>query len=202
MLTRLLVESGRWNEVSGVPLVAPSRDFMAVKLQWKAKAAAVRGNGAEAKEAAERLLKLSQEPGEHPFAKQIIILQAQEAEAFAAEASGNREVAVEKLKEAVAIENLIDDLSQPPYPVIPANELCGNLLLELGRPAEAATYFQTALKRTPNRPKAIFGLARSAQMIGDRTTARERYQEFRTLWKTADADVPELVQTNAFLAGQ
>ena len=202
MLTRLLVESGRWNEVSGIPLVAPSRDFMAVKLQWEAKAAAVRGNAAEAKEAAERLLKLSQEPGEHPFAKQIIILQAQEAEAFAAEASGNREVAVEKLKEAVAIENLIDDLSQPPYPVIPANELCGNLLLELGRPAEAATYFQTALKRTPNRPKAIFGLARSAQMIGDRTTARERYQEFRTLWKTADADVPELVQTNAFLAGQ
>jgi tetratricopeptide (TPR) repeat protein len=202
MLTRLLVESGRWNEVSGIPLVAPSRDFMAVKLQWEAKAAAVRGNATEAKEAAERLLKLSQEPGQHPFAKQIITLQAREAEAFAAEASGNREAAVEKLKEVVAIEDLIDDLSQPPYPAIPANELCGNLLLELGRPAEAATYFQRALKRTPNRPKAIFGLARCALATGDKTTARQRYQEFRTLWKTADANVPELVQTNAFLAGQ
>jgi hypothetical protein len=30
----------------------------------------------------------------------------------------------------------INDLSQPPYPAIPANELCGNLLLELDRPAE------------------------------------------------------------------
>src|SRR5215831_12295060 len=40
MLTRLLVESGRWNEVAKIPLLVPSRDFAAVKLQWDAKAAA------------------------------------------------------------------------------------------------------------------------------------------------------------------
>src|SRR5215468_2836716 len=42
MLTRLLVESGRWDEAAGLPLVVGSRDFVAVKLQWEAKAAAVR----------------------------------------------------------------------------------------------------------------------------------------------------------------
>jgi hypothetical protein len=50
--------------------------------------------------------------------------QAKEAEAFAAEAAGDATNAVANLKEAVAIEDSIDDLSQPPYPVIPANELC------------------------------------------------------------------------------
>jgi RNA polymerase sigma factor (sigma-70 family) len=60
-----------------------------------------------------------------------------------------------KLKEAVAIEDSIDDLSQPPYPVIPATELCGYLLLELKRPTEAVGYFNITLKRTLNRPKAI-----------------------------------------------
>jgi hypothetical protein len=65
---------------------------------------------------------------------------------------------VAKLQEAAAIEDAIIDLSQPPYPAIPANELCGNLLLELNRPAEAVTYFQRTLTRTPGRPKAIFGL--------------------------------------------
>jgi hypothetical protein len=43
----------------------------------------------------------------------------QEAEAFAAKASGNADEAVAKLKEAVAIEDSIDGLSQPPYPIIP-----------------------------------------------------------------------------------
>jgi tetratricopeptide (TPR) repeat protein len=143
---------------------------------------------------------LSQEPGQHPFAKQIISLQAKEAEAFAAEAAGDAGEAVAKLKEAIAIEESIDDLSQPPYPVIPANELCGDLLLEFNRPAEATNYFQKALLRTPNRPKAIFGLARAAQALGANETAGKRYEQFLAVWKTADADRPELATAREFLS--
>ena len=201
MVTRLLVESGRWDDVAKIPLLVPSRDFAAVKLQWEAKAAAARKDPAAARAAAGKLVSLSQEPGQHPFAKLIISLQAREAEAFAAEAAGDPETAIGRLKEAVAIEDSIDDLSQPPYPVIPANELCGNLLLELNRPAEAATYFQKALSRTPNRPKLIFGLARAAEIQGDGETAKKRYEEFLAIWKTADSDRPELANAKEFLRG-
>src|SRR5262249_37403873 len=97
------------------------------------------------------------------------------------------------------MEDPIDDLSQPPYPVIPANELCGNLLLELHRPAEASTYFQKALKRTPNRPKVILGLARAAQDVGDTETARKRSEEFLLMWRDADSDRPELAMVRKFL---
>jgi tetratricopeptide (TPR) repeat protein len=201
MLSRLVVESGRWDEAARIPLLVPSRDFAAVKLQWEAKAAAVRKDLAAANAAASKLVSLSQEPGQHPFAKLIVSLQAKEAEAFAAEAAGDSDLAVGRLKEAVAIEESIDDLSQPPYPVIPASELCGNLLLELNRPAEAATYFHRGLRQTPNRPKLIFGLARTAEIQGDSETARKRYEEFLTIWKTADSDRPELAKAKEFLRG-
>jgi tetratricopeptide (TPR) repeat protein len=201
MLTRLVVESDKWDDVAKIPLLVASRDFAAIKLQWEAKAAAVRKDVAVARGAAAKLVSLSQEPGQHPFAKLIISLQAKEAEGFAAEAAGESDTAIAKLKEAVAMEDSIDDLSQPPYPVIPANELCGNLLLELNRPAEAATYFQRALRRTPNRPKQIFGLARAAEIQGDREAAKTRYEEFLAIWKSADPDRPELAKAREFLRG-
>jgi hypothetical protein len=202
MLTRLLVEAGRWDETAKLPLLVSSRDFIAAQLQWQAKAAAVRRDAATAKAAAAKLVNLSQEPGQHPFAKLVITLQAKEAQAFAAEAAGDADGAVEKLKEAVAIEDSIDDLSQPPYPCIPATELTGNLLLELHRPAEAISYFQKTLRRTPNRPKAIYGLARAAQAQGDNPTASERYLDFLSIWKDADPDRPELAIAREFLAKQ
>jgi tetratricopeptide (TPR) repeat protein len=200
MLTRLVVEAGRWDDAAKIPLLVSSRDFIAVKLQWETKAAAVRKDAGTAKAAAAKLVKLSQEPSQHPFAKLIITLQAKESEGFAAEAAGDVDNAVRKLEEAVAIEDSIDDLSQPPYPVIPASELSGNLLLELNRPAEAALYFKKTLQRTPSRPKAIFGLARAAQALGDNATARERYQEFLSIWKDADPDRPEVTTAKEFLA--
>src|SRR5262250_3274025 len=87
MLTRLVVEAGRWDEVAAIPLVSASRDFVAVTLQWQAKAAAVRKDVGTAKTAAAKLVTLSQEQGQHPFAQLIITLQAKEAEAFAAQAA-------------------------------------------------------------------------------------------------------------------
>jgi tetratricopeptide (TPR) repeat protein len=201
MLTRLLVESGRWDEAAHLPQLVRSRDFMAVQLQWQAKAAAVRGDSVGAREAATKLVALSREAGQHPFAQQIITLQAREAEAFAAEAAGDTTEAVAKLREAVTIEDSIDDLSQPPYPAIPANELCGTLLLELNRPSEAQSYFQRALLRTPNRPRIILLLARTAQALGDKETAEKRSQEFLEMWKAADSDRPELAIARRLVRG-
>jgi TolA-binding protein len=104
------------------------------------------------------------------------------------------------MKEAVAIEDSIDDLSQPPYPVIPARELFGTLLLELNRPADAREQFLQTLKRTPGRPKAMYGLAQAAHATGDNPTARQRYQEFLETWKDADSDRPEVSTAKQFLA--
>jgi tetratricopeptide (TPR) repeat protein len=77
--------------------------------------------------------------------------------------------------------------------------LAGNLLLDFNRPVEAVPYFQKTLQRTLNRPKAIFGLARAAQAMGDNATAAERYREFLSIWKNADPDCPEVPAAKTFL---
>ena len=200
MLTRYVVEAGDWDRAATIPLMVSSRDFVAVKLQLETMAAAARKDAARARAAADKLAMLAQEPGQHPFAQQIITIQAKEAEAFAAKGAGDTDEVVAKMKEAVAIEDSIDSLSQPPYPIIPAHELFGTLLMELNRPADAMEQFLQTLKRTPSRPKAIYGIARAAQARGDNATARQRYQEFLSVWKNADRDRPEVATAREFLA--
>ena len=195
MLARYIVETGTWQEVLKIPLVAPSRDFVAMKLQLQAIAA----DAAGAKAAANQIVALSNEPGQHPFVKQIITMQAKEAEAIAARASGDIEGAMAMMNEAVAVEDSIYALSQPPYPIIPVHELYGTVLLEVKRPAEAMKHFTETLKRTPGRPKAIYGIARAAESLGDRQTAMKRYAEFLELWKQADKDRPEIAKARAFI---
>jgi tetratricopeptide (TPR) repeat protein len=95
---------------------------------------------------------------------------------------------------------LTASISQPPNPIIPANELFGTLLMELNRPADAKERFLQALKRTPGRPRAIYGMAQAAQASGDNATAQQRYQEFLALWKNTDADRPEVATAKEFLA--
>ena len=200
MLTRYIIETGHWQDALRIPLVAPSRDFVAMKLQLEAMAAGKLGDAAAARAAAEKLVALSNEPDQHPFAKQIITLQAKEAEAIAAQGARDTPGAIARMDEAVAIEDSISALSQPPYPPIPAHELYGALLLEMERPAEAMKHFTETLRRTPERPKAIYGIARAAEALGDTQTAIKRYVEFLELWRDADKDRPEIATAQRFLS--
>jgi tetratricopeptide (TPR) repeat protein len=199
MLTRLIVETGAWGEAANVPLVVTSRDFVAMKLQVEAMAAARRHDVAAARAAARQLVRLADAPGQHPLVQQIITIQAKQAGALAALAGRDLRTALALLDAAAAIEDSIDALSQPPYPIIPAHELYGTLLMEMKRPADAAKQFTETLRRTPGRPLAIYGLARAAEALGDKKTAGERYREFLEIWKHADPDRPELALARRFL---
>src|SRR2546426_7639469 len=199
MLTRFMVESGDWRAVATVPLVAPSRDFRAMKLQLDAMAAAKRGDPRAAKAAADEVERLASEPGQHPLARAIIALPAKEAQAAAAQAAADQSRVIEMMTEAVAIEDSLEALSQPPYPIIPAHALYGMLLMEMKRPAEAAKHFTEALRRTPGRPMAVYGVARAAEALGDRSTALARYTEFLDLWEQSSLDRPQLSTARRFV---
>src|SRR5437899_6504501 len=163
------------------------------------RALALLGDPATAKTAADELERLASEPGQHPLAETIITRQAKEAQAVAAHAAGDEPRVIAMMTNAVEIEDSIEALSQPPYPIIPAHELYGTLLMELKRHAEAAKHFAEALRRTPGRPMAVYGIARAAEVRGDRSTAVARYTEFLELWKQADQDRPELAIARRFV---
>jgi hypothetical protein len=198
-LARFIVESESWSEVPDLPLIAPSSDFVVMKLHLEAMAAAKRKDAATAKTKAAEMMERARIDGQHPFVQQILTMQAREAAAAAAHAASDAAGAVTEMEAAVAIEDSIDSLSQPPYPIIPAHELYGSMLMEMGRPAEARRHFEETLRRTPGRPKAVIGIARAAEAMGDTATARTQYTRLLDMWKNADHDRPELQAARRFL---
>jgi predicted Zn-dependent protease len=73
------------------------------------------------------------------------------------------------------------------------------MLLELGQPAQAAREYEASLNRAPNRFKALYGVARAAELAGDRDRARTFYAKLVTVAAASDNQRPELSQAKAFL---
>lgn len=77
--------------------------------------------------------------------------------------------------------------------------LRGQAFLRQRSGAEAAAEFQYILDHrglapfSLLNPLAQLGLARAAVLTGDKEKARKSYQDFFTLWKDADADLPILI---------
>ena len=199
-MARYIIESGEWQLASTLPSGPTSRDFAAMRLQIDALASAHRRDHSAAQAAADRLTALADEPGQLQLAKEVLNIEAREAQAVAALASGDLSKALGMMDAAAATEDSIYALSQPPDPPIPVHELYGTMLLEMNRPTQAREQFGKTLIRTPGRPKAIFGLARAAQTLGDYRTAARQYESFLQLWKSADPDRPELILAKQFLA--
>ncbi len=81
--------------------------------------------------------------------------------------------------------------------------LRGEAYLTLQDGNAAATEFQKFIDHYglvgnfPWGALARLGLARAYAMQGDTAKAKGAYQDFLTLWKDADADVPALIQAKA-----
>ena len=199
-LTRYVIETGDWQRSFDLPATPVSRDFAAMRLLIEAMSAAKRKDAAAARAAADRITVLSNEAGQRALAQEVLTIQAKEAEAEAALAGGDEKAAIANMNDAMKVEDAIYALSQPPCPPIPAHELYGTMLLEMNRPAQAYQQFADSLKRTPGRPKAIYGLAQSAEALRDNPAAIREYTRFLQLWRNADQNLPEVATAKRFLA--
>jgi tetratricopeptide (TPR) repeat protein len=122
-----------------------------------------------------------------------------EVAAVIALVAGQRDEAVAILRAAAQSESQLPLPLGLPEPIKPSPELLGEVLLELGRPAEAAGFFQQALRRNANRSLSVLGLARSAAAVGDMDAAGRHYRELLTNFDQADAEVPVLRDARAAL---
>ena len=84
------------------------------------------------------------------------------------------------------LEDATEKSAITPGPIKPARELLGDMLLELGRPADALKEFETAMKKEPNRFRALYGAARAAEATGDRRKARDYSRTLVEICKRAD----------------
>ena len=128
-----------------------------------------------------------------------------EVEGMAHLAKGDHDAALTSLARAASIEETMVPPSGPPGesptdgPIKPSHELYGEVLLELGRPAEATASFAEALLRMPHRPLSLLGSARAAVASGDAKTARLRYAELEKIWAGSGGQEDGLDEARRYL---
>ncbi|KIO48532.1 hypothetical protein [Nitrosospira sp. NpAV] len=119
--------------------------------------------------------------------------------AWLALAENRNEEAVRLMHAAAEAEEASDKHPVTPGNVASSRELLGEMLLELGRPAQAFAEFERSLKRDPNRFRSIYGAARAAEASDNRKEARDYYAKLQILAADHDTARGELAQAKAFL---
>jgi tetratricopeptide (TPR) repeat protein len=83
--------------------------------------------------------------------------------------------------------------------LFPFRELLAELLLEIGQPAAALNAYETALKQTPNRFRALSGAARAAEGAGERQKSTEYFGKLVELARNSDTERQEIREAKAHL---
>ena len=107
--------------------------------------------------------------------------------------------AIAALREATKIEEELGKPPGPPAAYKPPHELFGEILLQAGRPAEAALQFRKNLRLHPNRALSLLGRARAEAAAGDKLAALASYSRFLEVWRHADQDLAELREAREFV---
>ncbi|HEX4995578.1 MAG TPA: hypothetical protein VFX87_11430 [Methylomirabilota bacterium] len=120
--------------------------------------------------------------------------------AWIARADGRNEEALSLMRASADAEDATEKHPVTPGSIKPARELLGEMLIDLGQPAEALKQFEASHRVEPNRFQGLYGAARAAELAGDRAKARTYYGRLVALGQGADGDRPELKQAKIFIA--
>ena len=187
MRARYIIESERWEEMKGQANFENIEELFALGM------ASVKLIDAQRAEAVLGQLRTAAQSPDAELREQASVM-FQEMEALHWFAQGRQQQAFASMDRAVALQNKMPKPIGRPFPVKGADELYGELLLEASQFKNAATWFQRALTRTPNRSRALLGLARAYQGAGDAANARATYKRFLTNYRMADPGLPEVTE--------
>jgi tetratricopeptide (TPR) repeat protein len=205
---RYALERRQWAEAVELPLHPASLSWpkfpQAESVHWFARGlgAARGGNPAAAQQALARLQALhgGLVAAKNAYWAEQAEIQGLGVAGWLARAEGRNDEAVRLLRQAADREDGTEKHPVTPGAIQPAREMLGELLLDLGRPAEALAEFEASQKIDPNRLHGLAGAARAAELAGDRAKAKRYYEALIDLTKTADSPRPEIARARAFVA--
>ncbi len=113
-------------------------------------------------------------------------IQRRGATAWVTLAEGRQAEALTLMREAADLEDATEKAAVTPGPIKPARELLGEMLLQLNRPAEALAEFEIAMKKEPNRFRALYGAAQAATAAGQQKKAASYYAALIKVCSKAD----------------
>ena len=188
MRARYIIESERWSEMKGQTSFDNIDDLFAMGLS-----AVYLGDAARVRTVIDEFRKASA-PSQPAELREQAEVMLREMEALDLFAQGRHAEAFATMDRAAALQGRMPRPIGRPFPVKDVNELYGDMLLQAGRAKEAIAWYDRALARTPNRSRALFGLARAYRNAGDTTNARAAYKRLLTNYRSADAGLPEVAE--------
>jgi tetratricopeptide (TPR) repeat protein len=170
MPARFAVERRAWGEAAALDVEAHAylpwdRYAWPQATRWFARGLGAVHSGAveDARGAEARMVALrdrAAEAGERGFVTFIEIDRLVLAGAIA-RSGGDDDGAIALLEEAAALEGTVEKHPVTPGALLPPYEALGDLLLELGRPAEALAAYEASERRWPGRYNTVLGVLRS-----------------------------------------
>lgn len=206
---RLSIERSRWSQAAQLRLQPDEIDFgwaqfphaQAINVFARGLGAARSGAPQQARQELAKLAQLKQDmvDGKLRYWADQADIQVKVVEAWTLRAEGKPEQALSLMQAAADHEDRTEKSAVTPGPIKPARELLGEMLLESNQPALALVEFEAAMKKEPNRFRALSGAASAAELAGDKQRAKDYYGQMQKLWNGADPDSPELGRMKAFL---
>jgi tetratricopeptide (TPR) repeat protein len=188
MRARYIIEGERWHEMKGQTTFDNIEELFALGLS-----AVNLGEAPRVRVVIDEFRKASA-PGQPPELREQAEIMLRQMEALDLFAQGQHDAGLQRLDRAASLQARMPKPIGRPFPVKDVNELYGELLLQLGRSTEAIGRFDRVLARTPNRSRALLGLARAHRNAGDATNARATYKRFLTNYRLADPGLPAVAE--------
>jgi tetratricopeptide (TPR) repeat protein len=141
----------------------------------------------------ETLLSLGEAYQANQVAIQIMTIQA-----WIQNGKGDTEEALKRMSMAVEMENQTTKHPVTPGEVLPAGELLGDLLLEMGLYEEALQAFEADLNLHPNRFNGIYGAALAARQTGNSEKAKTYYRKLLDITKNVNSTRKELLEASTY----
>jgi tetratricopeptide (TPR) repeat protein len=191
--TRTLLELHRWKEALALAPEGNSQDRQMIYLSHVIAAART----GDARLAEESLKSLKKSFGEERHRDKFLEnYRRNVAEAWVEYAKGKHDKALKKIR---SVADMQDKDDPGPFGVT-AREMLADMLLELHRPAEALSAYETVLKLAPNRFNPLYGAAAAADLAGDSGKARTYYGKLSENCPP-QADREELQKARTLAAG-
>ena len=162
---RWVLERRSWREAAALEPKASAFPYAEAMTYFaRALGASRTGDLSRARAAADSLASIQRvltTKGETYWAEQVAI-QHLAALAWVDLAEGRKDEALARMREAATREDATEKSPVTPGPLLPARELLGDMLIELGRQPEAQAEYRAVLQKEPGRRHAVRSLSEAA----------------------------------------
>ena len=205
MEARYPLERGAWRDAMALNVRPSKYPFVDSITRFSRGLGAARSNDvAAAQKEAEALTALHKalQDAKNTYWANEVEVQRLAMAGWIALAQKNNDDALKFMRAAADLEDRNEKHIVTPGRVVPARELLGDMLMQMGQPAQALKEYEASQEREPNRFRGLYGAALAAEAAGDRARASRHFARLAEMTKGAGTSRPEMTRVRAALASR